>query len=522
MNAPENPSGLRQMAKMFGDVGAYVAAVLSYITLITGNLPGRFPKTAAVLGVVVTCILLCAWRWTQITRQRTGKPQEAEPGSPGVRESSFLKLLRAPFRSSGEDTYYMPLLRRQVEGAALLGLVVFTAGWSVTALPRVAYEFNPPRFTLESPCNAEEEAPRVVIADFFETTANEILFEQRLYDEMTRQAVGDVQICRMKQVMEDRAQALEAQEALGSTVFIWGRSDRDAVDVHLEVSGWDILAEDIWSFRNDEQGFQAREAAHLTFMTRYSFSWIRYVNGAYTRAREELETAAEAAKNQPWVQESDNTTDLADAYFLLGLIYEDDDSLPEADRLHLAKADYDRAIALQPDSDRSILNRGRVCMVLEDVECAIQDFTDLIDRNSSFALDAYINRAGLQPSQELAEQDLTAAVELNPAQGYPARGDARLSWGDLEGAVSDLEAARHLTPEDPFVYHSLGAAQLFSGHYQAAIQTYKDSLSYLDSETRDLFLEDMDYLEPPSGADPSFEEAVAKIKTILQEASLLQ
>ncbi|HJR80869.1 MAG TPA: hypothetical protein VJ821_12400 [Anaerolineales bacterium] len=522
MNTPERSSSLQQMGKILSEVGGYVAAVISFITLITGNIPGRFPKTAAVLGVVVTCFLFCTWRWSQITRQRTRRQPKTQAGTAKQHSSSFLEQLSAPLQSSKKDNYTMPLLRRRVETALLLVLAIFTVGWSGSALPNIAREFNPPRFSLEYPCdlNASTEALRVVIADFYETSSSEILFEERLYDEMSRQAQGDVQICRMKQVIQDRTQVMDAQEAVGSTVFIWGRSDRDAVDVNLEVRDWDILTEDIWSFRNDVQVFQASEASHLTFLTQYSLSWIRVVNGQYAGAREELEPAIANAREQAWVRENDNASDLADAYFLLGLIYEEDEALPELDRLQQAKASYDQAIDFGPDSHGAILNRGRVCMVLNELECAMQDFTSLIDIGSPLALDAYINRAYIQPTQELAELDLSSAIRIDPAQGYPLRGEVRLSWGDLQGAVSDFEMARELTPEDPFVYHNLGQAQLLSGDFAGALQTYEDSLPYLDHEFRSSIIEELNILEPPDGAEPSFRETVQRIQSLLEEAPL--
>ena len=522
MKAQENTSSLRQLSKIIGEVSGYVAAVIGYITLVTGNLPGRFSKTAAVLGVIFTFILLCIWRWSRITQQRTRKQQKTQAGPSTKQTSSMVAQLTAPFRSSDKDKYSMPLAQRRMEGLTLLLLGVFTIGWSGSAVPEIAREFNPPPFALEPPCdvNSEAKALRVVIADFDETSSNEILFEERLYDEMSSRAGGDMQVCRMRQVIKNAPEVQALQEEIGSTVFIWGRSDKDAVDAYLEVNGWGILTEHNWSFENDSEEFQARELEHLIFLTQYSFSWIRYVNGQYSEARRALEIASEDAKEKAWAKVDDNNTDLADAYFLLGLISEDDDSLPQLESLRLAKVRYDQALDLQPDMDRAILNRGRVCMVLDEVECAMRDFTELIERDSSLAVDAYINRAALQPTQELIEQDLSSAIALDPAQGHSARGEARLSWGDLEGALSDFEMARELTPEDPYVYHNLGVVQLLSGDFQAAIQTYKDCLPYLDDETRSYFIEDLNYLEPPAGAGPSFQETVRQIETVLEEARL--
>jgi tetratricopeptide (TPR) repeat protein len=337
---------------------------------------------------------------------------------------------------------------------------------------------------------------------------------------MLKQVQGEVQICRLKQIIENRTQALAAQEATGATILIWGRSDDDAVDVHLEVSGWDILSEDIWSFRGETNDFQSTEASHLTFLTQYSFSLLRYINAQNSEARDVLEMALRNVESQSWTTKSDNTTDIADAYFLLGLIYEEDETQSETNRLESARKSYENAIKYNPDSDDALLNKGYICMELDDRECAMDAFTRLIEQKSDLSTSAYINRAYLQP-KDLAEQDFAEAINLDPKQGYSARGEKRLEWGDFNGAVSDLKTAAQLTPDDVYIYHSLGKVQLLKGDFAEAISTYNNVLPHLEDESmRQYFIDDLNTLPPPPNADKQFQETINQIIHTLGEAKL--
>ena len=517
MSDSESSDSPKQLIKLITDTSGYVGAIIAYITLITGRLPGPFPKTAATAGVLMTLVLLWAWRWSRITRPPSSRKKKPAIDIPGTPKPSLLKHLIDPLRSTSNDRYGMPVTQRRVEAGALFLAAVFAVGWSVSNVPRIAREFNPPQTVLEPPCDVDGKALRAVIAEFSETVSNEILFEDRLFDQMLKHVKGEVQVCRYRKVVKDSQEAIAAQEATGASVLIWGRSDSDGVDVYLEVVGLDMLEEEHWTFQ--AEGFQFREAPHLTFLTQYSLSLIQYVDGQIVEAREALGAALPAAIQEEWSKDGDNVNDLANAYFLLGLIYEDDDSIPETDRLEQAKLQYTEAIILVPDMDSSLLNRGQVCVALKEEQCAMDDFTTLIARRSKLAVGAYINRSYIQPTTELAEQDLTEAIKLDPAQGYSVRGESRLNWGDLTGAISDLKLAVQLTPDDPYNYHSLGTAQLLSGDYSGAVLTYEAVTPYLDEDTRAFFIEDLDAMEPPIAGDAQFQETVKQAIKKLQETS---
>lgn len=513
-------SQIIQIIIFLTEVSGYVAGIVAYFLALTGRMKTDYPHSVAVLTLLVTTIVLWTWRWPHISRTKPVGESRMKNKTQKSRSGSCLDRLIDLLRSSSRNTYLLPLTQRRIEVGIMFALTVIAIGRTGTEFPKIMEELNPPSFVLEPPCElvGEQNTLRVVIADFFETSSNEILFEERLQDEMQKEVEGKIEICRLKKAMENRQQALDAQNETNAGVLIWGRSDAEAVDVHLEVAGWDILEEVIWSFRNKADDFQMNESAHLTFLTQFSFSLLRYINDQIPQARDELKSALDMAQGADWTFIGDNKADLAEACFLLGLIYEKDETLAEADRLEKARRSYETAIELNPKADDAIFNKGYICTVLGDNACAMEAFTMLIDRQSKLAASAYISRSYLQP-QDLAEQDLTSAIRLDPGRGYSERAEARLMWGNLSGAISDYKNAIQLAQDNPYLYHGLGKAQLLSGNFEEAIKTYNAALPYiLDEETRQYFVNELKSLHPPPNANGRFQDTVDQIIRVLEEA----
>ncbi len=406
-------------------------------------------------------------------------------------------------------------------------LALAAGGRSISILPGAVQEFNPsPYRGLESPCDRAKEpnVRRAVIANFYETSANEIAFEDRLRDEMRKKVQGEnLQICQDSLVIQNSDQARQRAADIQADVLIWGRSDKQGVDVNIEVAGWDELSK-VWTFQAGENDLQMSETSHFAFLTQYIFNLFRYLNTQYAEAREDLESAIAATEGQSWLQEPANRKDLAYPYYILALSYAVDQTIPDTIRYEAARKNYDRAIESDPDLVPAIFNRGQICMLLNDQECAMADFTSLIERkprlSASFLATVYTSRAELQPP-DLAEQDLAEAIRLDPEEGYPERAQARLDRGDLEGAVADYEASLKLMPDDPDLYHSLGQARLLDGDFEGAVKTYQDLLPYLpDEETRDAYVEELNDLTPPAGAEDAFQETIDRIVKILGSARI--
>lgn len=510
-------SGIGIIAKRVAEISGYVAGIVTYIAALTGRLETAYPTTVSTLTLLVTVAVLWAWRWPRIKERtvtaKTKPGRKAKEGPP----AGFFEALTDPLKASRREAYSLSLLQRRAETFILLILSVIAILRLVTVAKIILLEFNPPPYSMSCDQPVEEGDLIAAVASFYETGGNETVFESRIHDELLIQVQGEARICYLENVIEDRPQARKARQDNGIHFLIWGRSDKDAVDVHLEVLGWDMLSESIWSFPAVETGFQQVESEHLTFLARYGFSLLQYIDGRLPDARLGLESALGEASSQPWAADPGNATDLADAHFLLGLIYGEDDSLPEPDRYEKARDHYTEAVQLNPGADEAILNRGQTCVDLQDLECAMQDFTTLIDRRSDLAAEAHINRSYIQPAVDLAKQDLDAAVALDPAQGYSARGDARLEWGEFAGAISDLQSAVEYAPGDQDLRHSLGKARLLSGDCAGAVQTYKDALPFMDEGGREFFIGDLETLSPSPDSGDCFDGAIEEIVKLLKQ-----
>ena len=116
-----------------------------------------------------------------------------------------------------------------------------------------------------------------------------------------------------------------------------------------------------------------------------------------------------------------------------------------------AIANYDRAIALEPDDADAYHNRGIAKDAQGDYAAAIADF----------------NRA--------------IALEPDDADAYHNRGIAKDAQGDYAAAIADFDRAIALEPDDADVYHNRGVAKAEQGDYAGAIADY-DRVIALDPD----------------------------------------
>jgi Zn-dependent protease len=116
--------------------------------------------------------------------------------------------------------------------------------------------------------------------------------------------------------------------------------------------------------------------------------------------------------------------------------------------LRQALADYDRAIALDPNQAASYQARAHLKRLLGQPAAALNDYTALIRLNPQDAT-LYSDRAELhialgQP--QAAIQDATTALQLNPNQPdvYQIRAQAKQAIGDRAGSQADQQQATRL------------------------------------------------------------------------------
>lgn len=152
--------------------------------------------------------------------------------------------------------------------------------------------------------------------------------------------------------------------------------------------------------------------------------------------------------------------DFASAYFFRGVLYQD---LQSQD----AVEDFSRAITLDPTNFQYYQGRGNIRSRLGDYQGAVEDFTKVIELAPSG--NAYSERglvlAALGRYRE-AIADYDQAISLVPRHyvAHYGRGLARAELGDIEGALSDLQAVERYYRE------GMGEDNLDQPLYQQILQ----------------------------------------------------
>jgi TolB-like protein/DNA-binding winged helix-turn-helix (wHTH) protein/Tfp pilus assembly protein PilF len=76
------------------------------------------------------------------------------------------------------------------------------------------------------------------------------------------------------------------------------------------------------------------------------------------------------------------------------------------------------------------------------------------------------------------DKELTRALELDPnyATGWHWRGEFLVERGRFADGIADLQRARTLDPLSPAIHANLGIAQMYAGHYDAALDSFTQAL----------------------------------------------
>ena len=123
--------------------------------------------------------------------------------------------------------------------------------------------------------------------------------------------------------------------------------------------------------------------------------------------------------------------------------------LSQEERWEQAIAEYDRAIALDPELADAYLRRGIAYGNLVQHERAVVDFNRAIEVNPSDAAAWYyrgwsnLNLGKYQ--QAIADADKSIGIQADAPDPYYNRGMARSALGDSQGAIADLETAFSLS-----------------------------------------------------------------------------
>ena len=167
------------------------------------------------------------------------------------------------------------------------------------------------------------------------------------------------------------------------------------------------------------------------------------------------------------------------AYVNRGVAYYKDQA-----KYNLAKADFNKAIDIDPDFTRAYINRGAVHSKQKEYRLALGDYNkalQLLSDDDSSKAKVYRNRGltySKQKKYNLAMYDYNKALSINPsfAEAYNARGMLFGMRGDNNLALADLNKAIVINSEFLEAYNNRGIVYMQMGSYDLAISDFDKAL----------------------------------------------
>ncbi len=146
-----------------------------------------------------------------------------------------------------------------------------------------------------------------------------------------------------------------------------------------------------------------------------------------------------------------------------------------------AMADYDNAIALDPNDIDAYNERGQIWLEKGENDNAISDFDKAIELDPRKA-EAYYNRGRAYShngADTRAIADYGQAVEFDPThwRAYNNRGFVLNRMGEFDRAIADLDEAIRLEPNDPFAYNNRGISWGAKGDAKRAVADYSQAIT---------------------------------------------
>ena len=371
----------------------------------------------------------------------------------------------------------------------------------------------------------ETEEDVVVIARFVNYIGGETGFnvagriKTALEEEIKAEFIPSIKIKILVEDIRDEAEAQEVARRTNASIVIWGEYDSGRAQARFTVPALQgsmeesqverpvVNASDLTATINTELPHDVRLLALLIFAQLYEGG---------EDSKEARDALDEALTTLP--EESDT---VATIYFRLGYLYQ----VREPPNLSASEKYYTLAILYDPDSPTPYYNRGLVYWVRDELDEAIDDYSESLlrkPRNPAVLHGrgvAYLERK--RPGDAVrAIDDFSKAIEIddtilenffNRGLAYSMLGGAHddQSLKDLHhiltidpdhtGALNNLcwfmsladrasegmpycERALSIDPDYYLAYDSRGLAYAMLGDYEKAIEDFKRFLNWLDTQ----------------------------------------
>jgi tetratricopeptide (TPR) repeat protein len=217
---------------------------------------------------------------------------------------------------------------------------------------------------------------------------------------------------------------------------------------------------------------QARLSAEMAYLSLSTVGMARYAvgdwDGAIARFSDALSQTSEPIR----------ALDQSIVYGHRGIAY----MFKRAD--DRAFADFNHAIALNPDYAPAYLMRGVNYVAQGEYDRAIADFDQLINLRPPLA-EAYFVRGAVygiyKHEYDRAIADFDHAIKLNPndAFAYFYRGNASAAKGDHDRAIADFDHAIGLKPDLTEAYLNRGIAYTDKGEHDRAAANFDQAIELM-------------------------------------------
>ncbi len=150
-------------------------------------------------------------------------------------------------------------------------------------------------------------------------------------------------------------------------------------------------------------------------------------------------------------------------------------------KFDLALANYQKAIAIDPQDPYIYNNRGKLYRKLRKFDLALADFDRAIAINPNYA-GAYNNRGNVYGNMrqwDLAIADYTKAIAINPnhIQAYNNRGIAHRNLNQWDLAIANYDKAIAINPNYIKAYNNRGIAYRNLNQWDLAIANYNKAIA---------------------------------------------
>jgi tetratricopeptide (TPR) repeat protein/S1-C subfamily serine protease len=183
----------------------------------------------------------------------------------------------------------------------------------------------------------------------------------------------------------------------------------------------------------------------------------------------------------------------ADAYNIRGTVY------LNQKKWDLAVADLNKAIELNPDNSLTYTVRGAVYTQQQKLDLALADYNKAIELNPNDA-QGYTGRAFVyldQKKWDLAMPDYSKAIAINPndAQGYINRGNVYSDLQQWDLAVADYNKAIAINPNLAQAYYNRGTVYFNRQKWDLALADFNQAIELNPNDAQGYIIRGLFYRE---------------------------